>query len=81
MPVVTESMHVGVLRSATTEATAVTENIKKARRTLYSLMPSGCHGHNGLDPVNNTPTTDIYTPGITLRNVSRTPKGETSGFP
>ena len=50
MPVVTESMHVVVLRSATTEATAVTENTKKARRTLYSLMPSGCHGHNGLDP-------------------------------
>ena len=50
MPVVTESMHVGVLRSANTESSAVNENIKKARRTLYSLMPSGCHGHNGQDP-------------------------------
>ncbi|MCG7879544.1 MAG: reverse transcriptase family protein [Candidatus Thiodiazotropha taylori] len=50
MPVVTESMHVGILRSASTQTTAVAENIKKARRTLYSLMPSGCHGHNGLDP-------------------------------
>ena len=49
MPVVTESMHVGVLRSASTQITAVAEN-NKARRTLYSLMPSGCHGHNGLDP-------------------------------
>ena len=25
------------------------ENVKKARKTLYSLMSSGCHGHNGLD--------------------------------
>ena len=50
MPVVTESMHVGVLRSANTESSAVNENIKKARRTLYSLMPSGCHGNNGQDP-------------------------------
>ena len=49
MPVVTESMHVGILRSASTQETAVQENVKKARRTLYSLMPSGCHGHNGLD--------------------------------
>ena len=49
MPVVTESMHVGILRSASTQETAVQENVKKARRTLYSFMPSGCHGHNGLD--------------------------------
>ena len=49
MPEVTESMHVGILRSASTQVTAVQEKVKKARRTLYSLMPSGCHGHNGLD--------------------------------
>ncbi len=28
----------------------VCENIKKARRTLYSLMTAGVHGENGLDP-------------------------------
>jgi hypothetical protein len=28
----------------------VEQNIKKARRTTYSLMASGLHGHNGLDP-------------------------------
>ena len=50
MPVVAESMLVGVLRSANTESLAVAENIKKARRTLYSLMPAGCHGNNGQDP-------------------------------
>ena len=49
MPVVTESMHVGIVRSASTQVTAVQENVTKARRTLYSLMPSGCHGHNGLN--------------------------------
>ena len=38
------------LRSSNTESSAVNENIKKARRTLYSLMPSGCHGNNGQDP-------------------------------
>jgi hypothetical protein len=27
----------------------VEQNIKKARRTTYSLMASGLHGHNGLD--------------------------------
>ena len=26
------------------------ENIKKARKMLYSLMGSGLHGYDGLDP-------------------------------
>jgi hypothetical protein len=30
--------------------TTVTENIRKARRALYSLMGTGLHGENGLDP-------------------------------
>ena len=29
---------------------AVEENIKKARRTVYSLMGSGLHGRTGVDP-------------------------------
>ena len=43
MPLVTESKvkHVRVLRSASALSTAVAENVKKARRTLYSLMPFG----------------------------------------
>ena len=32
MPVVTESMHFGILRSASTQVTAVQENVEKARR-------------------------------------------------
>ena len=50
MPAVTESMHVGVLRPASTLSTAVAENVKKAKGTLYSLVPSRWHGHNALDP-------------------------------
>jgi hypothetical protein len=30
--------------------TTVTENVRKARRALYSLMGTGLHGENGLDP-------------------------------
>ena len=44
MPNVTETMHMGILRSSMSEQSAVKENIRKARRTLYSLMSSGLHG-------------------------------------
>lgn len=50
MPNVPETMHMGIMRSANTEQSATRENIQKARRTLYSLMASGLHGENGLDP-------------------------------
>jgi hypothetical protein len=30
--------------------TTATENTRKARRALYSLMGTGLHGENGLDP-------------------------------
>ena len=50
MPVVSESMHMGILRSANSQESAVQENIKKARRTIHSLMGAGLHGENGLDP-------------------------------
>ena len=43
-------MHMGIMRSAATEQSATRENVQKARRTLYSLMSSGLHGENGLDP-------------------------------
>ena len=50
MPNVTQTMHMGIMRSADTEQPATKDNIQKARRTLYSLMSSGLHGENGLDP-------------------------------
>ena len=43
-------MHMGILRSAETQETAVTYNTQKARHTVYSLMGSSLHGENGLDP-------------------------------
>ena len=60
MPVVNETMHMGILRSSNTEDTVVRENIAKARRTLYSLMASGLHGENGLDPETCTHLLQIY---------------------
>ena len=40
----------GILRSQDSQESAVTHNIEKARRTVYSLMSAGFHGDNGLDP-------------------------------
>ena len=50
----------GLLRSSDTQKTAVQENIAKAQRTLYSLMASGVHGENGLDPETCTHLLQIY---------------------
>ena len=49
MPVAKEAMHMGVLRSEDSQESAVAYNIEKVRRTVYSLMSAGFHGHNGLD--------------------------------
>ena len=43
MPNVEQTMHMGILRSADTEQSATKENIKKARKTLYSLISFGLH--------------------------------------
>ena len=51
MPTVDKAVHVGVTRTTKPNAeAAIEENIQKARRTLYSLMATGLHGENGLDP-------------------------------
>ena len=50
MPIVSESMHMGILRSANSQESAIQDNIKKARRTIHSLMGAGLQGENGLDP-------------------------------
>ena len=50
MQIVEEAMHMGILRSADTQETAVAYNIQKARCTVYSLMGSGLHGENDLEP-------------------------------
>lgn len=51
MPVVTNTTHIGIHKCEKDSArSTVEENIKRARRTTYSLMGSGFHGKNGLDP-------------------------------
>ena len=52
--------HTGIMRSSTSEQSAVKENIQKARRTLYSLMSSGLHRENGLDPPTAIHLMQIY---------------------
>ena len=54
MPQVKSGMHLGVKRCASVKDNIIEnagENIRKVTRTVYSLIPSGLHGHNGLDPV------------------------------
>ena len=46
MPIVEEAMHMGILNSADTQS----HTTYRSRRTVYSLMGSGLHGENGLDP-------------------------------
>ena len=60
MPVVDETMHMGILQSSDTKESAVRENIAKAQRTLYSLMSSGLHGENALDPETSIHLLQIY---------------------
>ncbi|MEW8547264.1 MAG: hypothetical protein AB2693_27460, partial [Candidatus Thiodiazotropha sp.] len=66
MPVVSESMHMGILRSANSQESAVQENIKKARRTIHSLMGAGLHGENGLDPDTSIHLLQIYVIPVLL---------------
>ena len=48
---VDKATHIGITRSDTNSArTTVDENIRKARRATYSLMGTGLHGENSLDP-------------------------------
>ena len=53
IPTVQSSTHLGIQRFSQYKDTVldtVNENIKKARRTVYSLLSTCLHGENGLDP-------------------------------
>ena len=51
MPQVKKTMHMGMTRSGVLSSTlGVDTNMQKARCSLYSLLPAGLHGKNGLDP-------------------------------
>ena len=60
MPIVQEATHMGIKRSAVSNESTVEENIKKARKTMYSLMGPGLHGYNGLDPETSVQLYQIY---------------------
>ena len=48
---VEETTDMGIVRRSASDDVPVYDNInKKARRALRSLMPSGLHGNNSLDP-------------------------------
>ena len=52
MPTVEKATHLGIIRTHSLKENMranVDENIKKARRSAYSLFGSGFHGYNGLD--------------------------------
>ena len=66
MPTVDKTTHLGITRSSDTDETTVSENIIKARRTLYSLMSAGLHGENGLDPETPLHLYQIYVVPILL---------------
>ena len=50
MLTVDKTMHVGICRLADTDESAVTENITRARRTMYNLKSARLYRENGLDP-------------------------------
>ncbi|CAC5421539.1 unnamed protein product [Mytilus coruscus] len=53
MPNVEQSTHPGIIRTTTRKnniQSNTNENITKARRSAYSLLGTGFHVHNGLDP-------------------------------
>ena len=63
MKTVESAMHLRIHRTTTISKTSelnVKENLKKARIVVYSLMSSGMHGHNGLDPETNLHLVKTY---------------------
>ena len=55
--------HLGMVRGSSikgTETETVNQNISKAQRAAYSLMPVGLHGVNGLDPETSLHLIRIY---------------------
>ena len=51
LPVTEQVTHLGLTRNLRTTAGLVHSRVETARRTVYSLMPAGLHGENGLSPV------------------------------
>lgn len=69
IPNAKEATHIGLIQTDTFHQTTdrnVDNNIKKARRATYSLLASGLHGHNGLDPETSLQLIRIYILPILL---------------
>ena len=69
MKTVDSAMHLDIHRTTTISKNSelnVEENLKKARRVVYSLMSSGMHGHNGLDPQTNLHLVKTYVLPVLL---------------
>ena len=49
VPFKTSAKHLGLSISATAISAEV--SISKSRKTIYSLMGTGMHGRNGLNPI------------------------------
>ena len=55
--------HLGIKRSSSLNATAEAQlyhNINQSRRKLYSMMGTGLHGNNGLDPLSALSILKVY---------------------
>ena len=69
MKTVESAMHLGIHRATTISKTSelnVEENLKKARRVVHSLISSGMHVHNGLDPETNLHLVKTYVLPVLL---------------
>jgi hypothetical protein len=61
MKLQTEIVHHGLIRTNSNKANInIEERISLARRTLYSLIKSGVHGTNGLNPRTSYNIDQVY---------------------
>ena len=69
MKTVELAMHLRIHRTTTIPQNSelnIEENLKKARRVVYSLMSSGMHGHNAQDPETNLHLVKTYVLSVLL---------------
>ena len=80
IPDATEATHLGLLQTDNLSKTVDAyddNNVKKARRATYSLMASGLHGQNGLDPENCLQLIKTYKLPILLNGLELILPGKT----
>ena len=67
MPESKKTIHMGMIRSSTlTDPVGVETSINKTRLSLYSLLPAGLHGENGLAPESAIHRFQIYVLPVLL---------------